>query len=71
MEDTYESITAAAVEAIMAIVAAPATSTIFLDDSAMVVACCVYFSWADYVGGAARQEDVERIKRMIARISNA
>lgn len=65
MDESYECITAAAIEAIQAIVAAPANSVIFLDDSAKIVASCVYFSWADYVGGVARQEDIDTILYML------
>jgi hypothetical protein len=70
MDDTYESITAAAIDAIQAIIDAPKNSVIFLDDSAKVVACCIYFSWVDYAGDSVRQEDTERIMRLINAISD-
>lgn len=68
MERNYESITTAAVEAISAIADAPMNSKVFFDDSAKTVACCVFFSWTDYVGGAARPIDVDRMLDLIREI---
>lgn len=68
MKHTYQSITAAAIEAIEAMAREQRDKVIC--DAALLqpLAAEVYWSWKCLVGAAARDEDSERMKRVIRAI---
>lgn len=65
MDDSYQSITAAATDAIEAMANEPRDTSICDVRSVRAVAVSVYWSWARLVGEAARQEDSDKMERMI------
>lgn len=65
MDHSYESITAAATEAIEAMATEPRDTIICDAGSVRSVAVGVYWSWARLVGDAARPEDSDRMEQMI------
>lgn len=65
MDHTYQSITTAAIEAIEAMAREPRDTIICDASSVRNVAVGVYWSWTQLVGEAARQEDSEKMIRLI------
>jgi hypothetical protein len=69
MNHSYQSITTAAIEAIEAMVSEPRDTSICDASSVRAVASRVYWSWAQLVGDAARQEDSDKMIRMISEMA--
>jgi hypothetical protein len=66
MDHSYQSITTAAIEAIEAMAREPRDTSICDASSVRAVAAGVYWSWTQLVGDAARQEDSDKMIRMIS-----
>lgn len=68
MLDTYEAITAAAIDAIEAM-ARDSKDTVICDAGSLLsLAASTYWSWASIVGEAAQQVDCDRMIRAIAEL---
>lgn len=65
MDHSYQSITAAATDAIEAMAREPRDTVISDASSVHALALSVYWSWSHHVGKEARPEDCERMEQLI------
>jgi hypothetical protein len=66
MSHIYQSITTAAIEAIEAMAREPRDTRLCDSRSLRDIAAGVDWSWADLVGEAARQDDIDKLIRIIS-----
>ena len=65
MTTNYESVTAAATDAIEAMAERPHTAAVCREAEVQALAAYVFFSWLQIVGRSARRKDAEKMTRLI------